>query len=252
MVMKHRAALAASGLMVAALVLAGCGSSGAPASSSAAAASSSEASASVEASASASNASSAASASSASASVSASASSEGAAASESAQAAQPSESAQAAQTAQSAQSAQPTQPAELTQDDVANIVAQRGLGEIVNMDQGQADDGTWVWEVVTKGSDGAEHSYTVDANGNVAEESTSAPAGGNGGNGGNGGASQDGSPLSEDDVEDIIWQRGLGEIVDMEQGLGNDGIWYWEVTTRGSDGSETDWSIDPNGNVNKL
>lgn len=50
----------------------------------------------------------------------------------------------------------------------------------------------------------------------------------------------------------IIWEQGLGEVVNTTQVQLNDGKWYWEVTTRGSDGSEATYVIDVNGNVSEV
>ncbi|MBR0404468.1 MAG: PepSY domain-containing protein [Eggerthellaceae bacterium] len=61
-----------------------------------------------------------------------------------------------------------------------------------------------------------------------------------------------GSPLTEDDVNNIVANQGLGEVIAMEQGEGADGVWYWEVTTRDANGNEREWSIDPNGNVSEI
>jgi DNA-binding response OmpR family regulator len=61
-----------------------------------------------------------------------------------------------------------------------------------------------------------------------------------------------GNPLSEADVEQIIWNNGYGEVVSMLQVQLNDGQWYWEVTTRGSDGSQKTWVIDPAGNISNV
>ena len=61
-----------------------------------------------------------------------------------------------------------------------------------------------------------------------------------------------GSPLTEDDVNNIVANQGLGEVIAMEQGEGADGVWYWEVTTRDANGYEREWSIDPNGNVSEI
>ena len=61
-----------------------------------------------------------------------------------------------------------------------------------------------------------------------------------------------GSPLTEDDVNSIIRDQGLGEVIAMEQGRGSDGVWYWEVTTRDANGIEHEWSIDQDGHVKEI
>lgn len=60
-----------------------------------------------------------------------------------------------------------------------------------------------------------------------------------------------GSPLSEDDVRQVIADHNYGEIVSMVQTQEN-GVWVWEVTTADSNGNEHTWHIDPNKNIHDI
>ena len=131
------------------------------------------------------------------------------------------------------------------------IIWQQGLGEVVNTTQVQLNDGKWYWEVTTRGSDGSEATYVIDVNGNVSNVSGDQGDNDNGnpdGEIGDSGA----DVLDGMDPEAIIWEQGLGEVVNTTQVQLNHGKWYWEVTTRGSDGSEQTYVIDVNGNVSEV
>ncbi|MDO4808045.1 MAG: PASTA domain-containing protein [Coriobacteriales bacterium] len=60
-----------------------------------------------------------------------------------------------------------------------------------------------------------------------------------------------GSPLSEDDVRQIIANKGYGHIKSMVQTQEN-GVWYWEVTTNDADGNEETWHIAPDKSIHNI
>lgn len=60
-----------------------------------------------------------------------------------------------------------------------------------------------------------------------------------------------GSPLSENDVRQVIDSKGYGQIKSMVQTQEN-GVWCWEVTTTDPNGDEQTWHIDPNKNIHNI
>ena len=129
------------------------------------------------------------------------------------------------------------------------IIWQQGLGEVISTTQVQLNDGKWYWEVTTRGSDGREQTYVIGVDGSITNVSGDQEDNGNpDGEIGDSGA----DVLDGMDPEAIIQQQGLGEVVSTTQVQLNDGKWYWQVTTRGSDGNEATYVIDVNGNVSQV
>ena len=113
--------------------------------------------------------------------------------------------------------------------DVESVIWENGLGEVVSYQQVEGTNGVWYWEVVTNDADGNEVTHYIDASGGVADNELA------------GGTVEGGMNLTSDDLENIVWENGLGEY---------EGTWYdgedgtWHVTTTGADGEEYEIVID--------
>lgn len=132
----------------------------------------------------------------------------------------------------------------LSKSQVTSIIEDNEYGEIVDLKEAKHSDGKWYWEVTASLDDGSVHEYLVDPDGNVTstDEDTgiSDPA-----------TDTTKNKLSASDLENIIWEQGLGEIVSTEKVTYDDGVQYWEVVTRGSDGKKYTFVVDPKGNVSE-
>lgn len=63
---------------------------------------------------------------------------------------------------------------------------------------------------------------------------------------------KDSDRLTEEQAKTIVWKSGLGEILSMKEAQHDDGLWYWEVTTKGPDGVQTTYAIDTNANITNM
>ena len=113
--------------------------------------------------------------------------------------------------------------------DVDSVIWDNGLGEVVSYQQVEGTNGVWYWEVVTNDADGNEVVHYIDSEGDIADYDLA------------GGTVEDGMNLNSGDLEDIIWENGLGEY---------EGTWYdsedgtWHVTVTDADGDEQEVVID--------
>lgn len=113
--------------------------------------------------------------------------------------------------------------------DVESVIWENGLGEVVSYEQVEGTNGVWYWEVVTHDVNGNEVTHYIDAEGSVADTSLA------------GGTVEGGMNLSSGDLENIIWENGLGEY---------EGTWYdgedgtWHVTVTDTEGDEHEVVID--------
>ena len=119
---------------------------------------------------------------------------------------------------------------------VSDAVFDNGLGELVSYSTETDANGNLVFEIVTRGADGKEYSSVLDADGNVLE---------NGYIQANSGAG-DGNPnLTEADIQNIIWENGLGEFVSAEfQPSDGDTVDAWRVITHDANGKEVVVFVD--------
>ena len=122
------------------------------------------------------------------------------------------------------------------EDYVNSLVWQNGLGELVSYQQYQDDNGNWILEVVTRGADGNEYTSTIGPDGNVIQ-------------GGGDDDDDDAEPDSDSQVQEAVWENGLGEFVSSEPVTDVNGNTYQEVVTRGADGELYTSYLDSEGNV---
>ena len=121
--------------------------------------------------------------------------------------------------------------------DVEQAVWNAGLGALVSYYAVQGEDGNTYWAVTTRGSDDNEYVTYMDNAGNVVEDMEVGDVADNDGDGGG------------LDVEQAVWDNGLGEYVSYYTVQGEDGNTYYAVTTRGADGNEYTTYMDGGGNV---
>lgn len=112
--------------------------------------------------------------------------------------------------------------------DFNQLVWDNGLGQYeYTGDVFQAQDGAWYWPVYSRGADGKLYAHYFDTEGNLAWSDTD-PI--------DDGTSQDGvSNLTEADIQNLVWENGLGEYVSAEYNP-SDGL--WRVITHDVNGSE--------------
>lgn len=133
----------------------------------------------------------------------------------------------------------------LSKSEAKAIIESNGYGEVVDMKESKYDDGKWYWEVSASVDDGSVHEYLVDPKGTVISADKES------GTSSNAGSTTKTNKLDEDDIEQVIFEQGLGQIVSSKKVTLDDGVQYWQVVTRGSDGSKATFMIDPNGNVSE-
>lgn len=126
------------------------------------------------------------------------------------------------------------------------IAQNEGLGEVLSTRQLQLNDGSWVWQVECRESDGSTATYDIDVNGNIVQVG-STPASEDDGMIGDEGADQ----LDGMDPEAIIQNEGLGEVVSTTQVQLEDGSWAWQVDCVDDDGDTSTYVIDVNGNISE-
>ena len=129
---------------------------------------------------------------------------------------------------------------DLTEAQVQDILFQNGLGGFVSAQLVQGSDGVWYWQAVTTDTANRQHTWLVDPSGNVTnadgEESQTTLYG----------------ILAEADIRNIASQQGLGEFVSAVPYQSNDdGLWYWNLTTRDAQGANHYYIVDPHGNVSE-
>lgn len=133
----------------------------------------------------------------------------------------------------------------LSKSEAKAIIESNGYGEVVDMKESKYDDGKWYWEVSASVDDGSVHEYLVDPKGTVISADKES------GTSSNAGSTTKTNKLDEDDIEQVIFKQGLGQIVSSKKVTLDDGVQYWQVVTRDSDGSKATFMIDPNGNVSE-
>ena len=115
---------------------------------------------------------------------------------------------------------------------------QNGLGAYDSAQIFQGSDGHWYWSVVTRDTQNNPHTWTVDADGSFTSADGTEP---------NDGSVQ--NNLTEADVQQIVFDQGLGAYKYASLIEGNDGTWYWQVCVGDTANNDRFLLVDPYGNV---
>ena len=135
------------------------------------------------------------------------------------------------QTQQATQQPNAKQNANPSNAVVDDAIWEAGLGEITSTTLIQRADGTCYWEVTTRGSDGSIGTYYIDESGDMVNTVGKAEG------------------AERQEVEDAVWQNGLGQYVYSVRCVDANGNEYWEVHSLGADGLEYVTNVDANGNA---
>lgn len=122
--------------------------------------------------------------------------------------------------------------------DFNQLVWDNGLGQYEYTGEVfQADDGAWYWPVYTRGADGKLYASYFDTQGNLAWQDEEPLD--NGPQGNNQGEKDGVANLDQSDIENLVWQNGLGEFVSAEfQPSDGDTVDAWRVIVHDVNGDE--------------
>jgi len=121
--------------------------------------------------------------------------------------------------------------------DFNQLVFDNGLGQYEYTGEVfQGSDGHWYWPVYSRGADGALYASYFDVDGNLAWKDSEPVEGGDD-------SASDGPNLTTSDVENIVWEEGLGEFVNAQYD-DNGGDGFWNVTVHDVNGDEVKVLID--------
>ena len=158
---------------------------------------------------------------------------------------------------------------ENAEDYAEALVWQLGLGELVSYKQYQQEEGNWVLEVVTRGSDGNEYTSVIGADGSILEsnyvkadadgdaddnddENADAETAETTGTDNDGDESDDDSGVkkySNKEAKQAVEDYDLGTYMYSQEVQGSDGNIYQEITTRDDEGNDSYSYLDSKGNV---
>ena len=129
----------------------------------------------------------------------------------------------------------PAQPSDNeVHDYVEMLVWQNGLGELVDYRQEVDSAGNWYLVVDSRGADGNVYTSTIGTGGNVIS---------------NGYYEAQAEDAYTQQLEEYTWEHGLGEYVDSQPVVGENGVAYQEIVTMGSDGLYHYTYVDTAGNT---
>lgn len=148
-------------------------------------------------------------------------------------------------TIQLAEQPQPDQQGnELDGTDPEELVWQNGLGELRSAEQVQLEDGSWRWGVVCADTEGNEHYFLIDKDGNYVSFDDDDDDGNQ----------DDGNfeAIMSMDPEQIIFDNGLGKFVDADAIQSDDGSWYWQVIANDTEDNPHVFIIEADGSISEL
>ena len=124
--------------------------------------------------------------------------------------------------------------------DFNQLVWDNGLGQYeYTGDVFQAQDGAWYWPVFSRGADGKLYAHYFDVNGNYCWSDEEALDDGSQNQAQNQGDKDGVANMSEGDIENLVWQNGLGEFVSAEfQPTDGDTVDAWRVIVHNTEGEE--------------